>query len=87
MVWGFCAYCDGGVFNILRMKELIMKRSISIFAVIILGILFISWSLFKASMRIQNDVINVQTFVKYNILNIFKRLAAILYEYQRHFLQ
>jgi hypothetical protein len=51
--------------------------------VIVMGILFAAWLLFKNSMNIRNDVINMQTFATYNPLSIFKRLAAIIYEYQR----
>ena len=55
----------------------------AIFAALILGALFISWSVFKSSMGIKNDVVNAQTFIKYDPFNILKRSFVILYEYQR----
>ena len=55
----------------------------AIFPAVILGGLFILWSLFKSSMNIQNDVVNTGTFTAYQLSGVFKRSFAILYEYQR----
>jgi hypothetical protein len=55
----------------------------AVFAAGLLVALFISWSIFKASIHIHDDVVNSSTFTHINLLGLFKRSLAIFYEYQR----
>jgi len=42
------------------------------------------WAIFKNRMSLQNDVMNMETFRHFNVFMSFKRLGAILYEYQKN---
>ena len=64
-------------------KRAIEKYRGAILAAAILGTLFTAWSLFKGKMGLQNDIVNAQVLIKYNIADTLGRLAAIFYEYQR----
>ncbi len=81
---GFVVVLSFHVFSkIKNRKQPLSSYALPIVMTAILVSLFISWSLFKTSMGAGNDVVNAQTFIKYDLSSVFRRLAAIFYEYQR----
>ncbi|MBI4974677.1 MAG: glycosyltransferase family 39 protein [Candidatus Omnitrophica bacterium] len=54
------------------------------YALLILSVSFAAWSIFKAHLGLENDVININTFKKLDLAAIYKRIIPIAYEYQRH---
>ena len=53
-------------------------------AMLVLFILFASWLGFKASLGLENDIININTFKNLRVTGVCKRIIAIGYEYQKH---
>ncbi|MDO8525819.1 MAG: hypothetical protein Q7S07_04965 [Candidatus Omnitrophota bacterium] len=81
---GFAAIAALHIFaKIKSRRQPLPSYALPIFMTAILAGLFISWSIFKASAGAGNDVVNAQAFIKYDLSGVFRRLFAILYEYQR----
>ncbi len=45
--------------------------------------LFVSWTVFKNIAGVRNDVVNMQSIIGFSPADVFKRMWAIFYEYQR----
>ncbi|NQU95518.1 MAG: glycosyltransferase family 39 protein [Candidatus Omnitrophica bacterium] len=65
-------------------KKLSLNSRAIIFAIFTLSALLLGWSLFKAGMHLENDVINAETFRNIRLVTMSKRLIPIAYEYQKH---
>lgn len=55
-----------------------------VFAILILFSLLAGWSVFKARLGLENDVINTGTFTGLKQVDMCKRIIPIGYEYQKH---